>query len=698
MKKLFIAAGLTATSLLSFAQSETWTENFDNNSRGWGIVNKKSYSSELKNGHYYLENTEDGTTKSLRVDKKINPLYDYSIEMKITQVSGIDNNGFGIQWGHKSWDDYYKFIISTNDYILCNGYANDEKVDIQKWLKMEDASIIKPMGEPNILKIDQIGDKVYFYVNGNKVLTTDKIDIVGTYLGPVVADSMRVKVDYIKVTSHKETMNVVPNAINGYKLENLGANVNGKESDRSAIISADGKTIFYSREGSHNLFNAEKSEIWKSTLQDNGQWSQALNLGKPLNNDGYNFTINISPDYNTMYVGNSYKSDGSAGGGGFSKSVLKDGQWTIPVKQEVKNLVNNDQYVNYCITPDGKHLISAIENKNSFGDQDLFVSTLLEDGSWTEPKNMGNVINSFTTDFAPFMAPDNKTLYFSSNGHPGYGSADIFVTKRLDNTWTNWSKPQNLGKEINSENWDAYYIVSARGDYAYMVRSGAEDGYGDDDIYRIKLSDALKPDPVALVIGTVYDKKTNKPIDAAITYEDLTSGEELGIASSTVQNGFKLALPKGSQYGFLAKADGYIAVSENLDLRNISKYEEKEVNLYLVPIESGQTVRINNLFFDVGKYSLRKESYNDLNRLVKILNDNASMQIEIQGHTDNQGSEDTNNKLSNNRAKAVYDYLISKGINASRLTYKGYGESKPIASNETSSGKQLNRRVEFLIK
>lgn len=697
MKKLLIAAVLTATALTSFAQTETWVENFNDNSNDWWVGKKEKYTAEIKNGAYNFKRFVEGST-CFRVYKNVNALHDYSIEMKATQISGIDNNGFGVQWGHYTWDDYYKFIISSNGYIKCYGKENDEDDHVQKWMKLDDASIIKPMGQANTIKVEQKGNKMNFYVNGTKVLTRDRIKVIGSWVGPVITDSMHVNFDYIKITCKKEEMNEIPNSINGYKLENLGANVNSKGSERSPKISADGKTIYFSRESENNLFKAEKSEIWKTMLQEDGTWSRAVNLGKPLNNSGNNFCINISPDYNTMYVGNEYKTDGSAGGRGLSKSVFKDGSWTIPKLQTIQNLVNEDQYVNYCITPDGKHLISAIENKNSLGDLDLFVSTLQDDGTWSEPKNMGMKVNTYSSDFGPFMAPDNKTLYYSSEGLPGYGSADIFVTKRLDNTWTNWSEPQNLGKEINSSNWDAYYIVSGKGDYAYMVRSGAKDGFGDDDIYRIKLHDAMKPDPIAIVNGKVYDKKTNQPIEAAIVYEDLNTGEELGIATSTMQNGFKLALPKGSKYGFLAKAKGYIAVSENLDLRNIKEYEERDVNLYLVPIEKGQTVRINNLFFDVGKYSLRSESYNDLNRLVKILKNNASMQIEIQGHTDNQGSDESNNTLSKNRAKAVYDYLVKKGINASRLSFKGYGEAKPIASNETSQGKQLNRRVEFLIK
>ena len=309
--------------------------------------------------------------------------------------------------------------------------------------------------------------------------------------------------------------------------------------------------------------------------------------------------------------------------------------------------------------------------------------------------NLGSVINSKKSDFAPFLAADGSTLYFSSDGHPGYGSSDIFLSRRLDNTWTNWSIPENLGPSINNENWNADFVIPASGDYAYLTSSDAG-GYGKSDIYKIKLTDAAKPKVVEIIFGKTIDNKTGIAINANITYEILGANEELGKAYSTKNDGYKIVLPSGISYSFRAYAEGYFPISENVDLTNLSGYTEKEVNLYLVPVEKGQIVRLNNIFFDFDKSSLRKESFAELDRLTDFLKNNPTVKIEIAGHTDNKGADDYNIKLSTSRAKAVYDYLISKGIDKTRLTSKGYGKSKPVATNDTDEERQTNRRVEFM--
>lgn len=270
------------------------------------------------------------------------------------------------------------------------------------------------------------------------------------------------------------------------------------------------------------------------------------------------------------------------------------------------------------------------------------------------------------------------------------------MTKRLDDTWTNWSEPKNLGPQLNTANWDAYYTITASGDYAYFVSSANSNG--GTDIFRVALPQEVKPDPVVLVSGKVLNAKTQEPISANITYQFLPDGKEAGLASSNPGDGnYKIVLPSGKKYAFSASAPGFIAVNQNLDLSDLKEYKEMTQDLYLVPIEVGQTVRLNNIFFETGKAELLAESYFELDKLVKVMTDNATMEIEIEGHTDNVGSDAANMTLSKNRAKAVYDYLISKGIAATRIKSNGYGETKPLGSNDTDEGKAQNRRVQFTI-
>ena len=374
----------------------------------------------------------------------------------------------------------------------------------------------------------------------------------------------------------------------------------------------------------------------------------------------------------------------------------QDRTWSIPQKVTIEDYYNLDEYESFCPSADRKVMLMSVKRDDSYGSKDLYVSFLENDGSYSKPKNMGNTINTYANEGTPFLATDGKTLYFYSYGHGGYGSADIFVTKRQDETWTNWSKPKNLGPLVNSFAWDTYFSISAEGDYAYLVST--KNSYGNEDIYRIKLDEEDKPEAVVLIYGKVYNKKTNKILGADISYEDLKLDKELGIARSNAGTGeYKIVLPYGKKYGIIAKKKGYMPVSENIDLTKISTYTELEMNLYLAPIEVGETIKMNNLFFDAGKAVLTNESLPELERLLDLMKDNPTMLIELQGHTNNLGSHNALVSLSEQRVNAVKKYLTDKGIKASRITGKGFGPDKPIASNNTQEGRQQNQRVEFKI-
>jgi len=296
------------------------------------------------------------------------------------------------------------------------------------------------------------------------------------------------------------------------------------------------------------------------------------------------------------------------------------------------------------------------------------------------------------------MSSDGETLYFSSNREGGLGDNDIWMTKRLDKTWQKWSDPVNMGSPINTPEWDAFFTLDAGGEYAYLTTG--LDTYGASDIVRVKLLEREKPNPVVLVSGNVYNAKTKRPLSASLVYETLPDGVEAGNAISNPSDGaFKIILPYNKNYSIRASADHFFAISENLDLDSLIKagYKEIHKDLYLVPIEIGQVVRLNNVFFDFDKWDLRPESYIELNRVVELLTENPAIEIEMSAHTDSRGTDDYNFKLSDNRARSVMEYIISKGIASTRITSHGYGETRPVATNDTDEGRQLNRRVEFKI-
>lgn len=465
-------------------------------------------------------------------------------------------------------------------------------------------------------------------------------------------------------------------------------------------ITPDGKTLYFVR-GDHplNLKGAYSSQdIWVSTDIDKGlENATATHLGVPFNNGTYNAVVGVSPDENSMVIKGYFK-NGKQDGNGYSVIYRTRDGWSTPVGLEIKDYkaMAKGNYVGAYWTQDGKHMVLSLSESSTDDLQDMYVSHLLEDGTWSKPMNLGKEINTSSGEHSPFLASDGKTLYFSSNRSGGQGDYDIYFTQRLDDSWTKWSEPVNMGSEINTSDFDAYYTIDAKGEYAYMV--SAENTVGSTDIIRIKLEQEVQPDPVVLITGKVLNAKDNTPLEANIAYNGLIDGVNYGIARTNPATGeYKIVLPYGKKYDFSANASNFIGVSETMDLTTVGEYQEIVRDLYLVPIEVGSTVRLNNIFFETGKATLQEESFNELNRVVELLNQNPKMTIELAGHTDNVGNDASNKTLSQQRADACMKYLIDKGINASRLKAVGYGEDKPVESNDTAEGQAKNRRVEFTI-
>ncbi|MCX6154485.1 MAG: OmpA family protein [Candidatus Kapabacteria bacterium] len=486
------------------------------------------------------------------------------------------------------------------------------------------------------------------------------------------------------------------------KKENLGHHINTEYSELSPIISADGKTLYFCRDNHpNNSGDKLMQDIWYSTLDNTGHWTKAVNIGAPLNTETGDFVCSVSPDGNTLLVSGRYLTNGEKTHGVSITHRTSDG-WSFPEKLDIDNYTNKNSYSSFSLTNSGKVLLMAIEGKDSFGDRDIYASFLIAGNHWSEPKNLGNIVNTPFMEDAPFLAPDGVTLYFASIGHCGYGNGDIFVTRRLDSTWTNWAVPENLGPSINTPDFDTDYTISASGDYAYLVSTA--NSYGKEDIFRIKLKgggskqESTIPKPVIFIFGKVFDKKTQAPVEAVIHYELLSTGVEYGIANSNPINGeYKIVLPAGEFYGFRAEAKGYIPINSNLDATRFNEYKEFHRDLELIKFQENVAIRLNNVFFDYNKFDLKPESVPELNRLILFMEDNPNIAIKISGHTDNIGGVEYNNILSQKRAQVVAAYLISNHIKQSRVQFKGYGSSKPIASNDTEEDRQQNRRVEFTI-
>ena len=682
---------LTLLFVTSFALAQTviFHDTFDEDKNKWAY-NGDGFNSKVDDGKLILENKHATNSKWRYISITQNTdAIDFDVETTITlDKTPNEFATYGLVWGmYNDNSDYRVVQLSANKQLQIYHYYSKEFHYGKKWAASKN---VEGKGRKNKVKVEKRANVFKVYINGVLEHQTGDNSFYGTSFGFIVDAGVTIEVEELKITEHPFSINVVKEFDSNLKMVKLPETVSSPNiEETNPVISADGNILYFDRKDNPSNIETPKDDIWYSIKDKNGKWTEAKNIGRPLNNRDNNFVISSSPDNNTLLLGNKYATDGvSSNGGGVS--IAKKGQsgWEIPKDVVIEDFINTNNYVGYFLSNDNKNLLMTVERPGGLGQKDIYVSFVKDDGTFSKPKSLGNVVNTFDDEANPFLASDGKTLYFASKGHPGYGYFDLFVTKRLDDTWTNWSKPENLGKIINSSGYELSIFLSAKGDKAYVGRER--------DIWEI--DNTVKQDPVALVKGKVYDSKTKKVMSAPIVYNALKTNKELGTAVSDPSTGsYSIVLPYGEKYSFMAEKEGYYAVTQNVDLSDLKEYKEIEVDLYLNPIEKGEIIRLNNIFFASGKYELLAESYGELDKLLQVLKSNSKMKIEISGHTDAVGADADNLTLSNNRANAVMNYLLGKGIAKDRLSAKGYGETKFIATNDTDEGKQLNRRVEFVI-
>ena len=440
--------------------------------------------------------------------------------------------------------------------------------------------------------------------------------------------------------------------------------------------------------------------------QEGKTWSKAQNMGKSFNDQKVNGIQSITPDGNTIMVFGAYE-DGVYKGVGFSLRHRTPSGWTKPQKMVIDGLEGmvRGLYLGGYLANSGKEMILYFSEQDGSRNNDLYVTKRNPNGTWSRPENLGRRVNGRYSDSSPFIASDNSTLYFASDRPGGKGGFDIYVTKRLDESWLKWSVPQNIGPPVNTEGFEANYTIPASGDYAYL--SSEKDSYGASDLVRVKLDEEDKPDPVALLSGVVLNTESGDPLQANISVYLMPEGTEVALARSFEGNGgYQTTLPTGSDYMVIASKNGFESDTAEVKLRLNREYQEVERSFGLKPggytvTSSGKVIpppldtKLSSLYFDTGRIDVKKSSREEMERVLTLLQQNPTLKVWIQGHADIVGTIESNDILGENRAKYVRAYLIANGIPSYRLKYISYGNMRPATSNRTAEGRRLNRRVEI---
>ena len=485
---------------------------------------------------------------------------------------------------------------------------------------------------------------------------------------------------------------------------NMGSTINTSDEEYFPTITADGKTFLFTRRVKTVTASGEQSmqEDFYQSKWEKKAWNNSIPVTE-INTGGNEGAPALSADGQYLFFTACEELFESIGArktkGSCDIFLSKKAGVKFTEPRNLNAPINTGSWESQpSFSSDGRTLyfVRKINSAGNIGQSDIFVSHVGDNFLWSDPVSVSDLINTPDDEISVFVHPDDQTLYFSSNGHPGMGGMDIFMSRK-DSTGK-WNKPVNIGYPINTVNDENSFLVSPDGESAFFA-SDREGGFGGLDLYQFQLYEKVRPQPVTYMKGKVYDSETKKNLSASFELLDLATGKiVVSSTSNSITGEFIVALPTGKSYALNVSKDGYLFYSDNFQLKNVKSAKDPFLkDVPMKPIKTGESIVLNNIFYDTDKFDLKPESKIELGKLISFLNKNSKIKFEISGHTDTVGTKQYNQVLSEKRAKSVYDFLINNGIVESRMSSKGFGDSKPVAENKTESGRSKNRRTEFMV-
>ena len=551
--------------IISGQENLIFRDPFENMTYGWS-VNKDLLNTYIEDGQMQLRSELSDTPLIAYQEILLQNGADFRLSTEVWMTANEPVFEAGICWSiSRERSRYYAFLVRPGGYFRVIS-VRDQKIDeLISWTKHKKLRKIEESATG--LSVTKRGWQLYFEVNGKVVGQIPYQKLMGKYQGFILMGSGGISIDHFTVYHPPLEINLSEQSLLRARKSRLDSTINQKNlHEKAPVLTEDRRTLYFLR--GEKWPYASSSELWRATIQGDSIWSQANSLG----------------EISSTLV---------------REMLNKAGKLSLDIN--LPGIVRQKEYGSFYLSKDKQLLIVALDLNVGFGEKDLYIMEQDNNGKWSSPQNLGPDINTFEVEYSPFLSPDNQTLYFSSNGHPGYGGADIFVSHRTNNTWTHWSKPVNLGPKVNGPTWDDGFLPFSQR-HAYMA--SVDSIHGDFDLYSVRIPLNLK---------------------------------------------------------------------------------------------QGETIQLENVFFHRASAEMLESSFPELDKLVYVMINNPDLEIEIRGHTDNVGFEEELLLLSEERAEAIRNYLVRKGVDASRMQFKGYGSSVPIASNNHPETRKLNRRVEFFI-